>query len=84
MVGGEAFQPYLADKDSLQAWVGSVSSARDGAVPGLSAAPEAVPTPVCDIGYAHVLRGRLLQGTKPFDRGLGFSHQEAGHRAWEQ
>ncbi|TNN86278.1 Ankyrin-1 [Liparis tanakae] len=86
VVGGGAFQPYLADKDSLQAWVGSVSSARDGGsgVPGLGAAPEAVPTPVCDTSYAHVPRGRLLQGTEPVDRGLGFSHQEAGLRAWER
>ncbi|KAM9337868.1 uncharacterized protein ank1b [Symphorus nematophorus] len=82
MVGGGAFQPYLPDKDSLQGWVGSVSSGRD--VPGLRVAQEALLTPVCDTGYSHVLRGRLLQGTQPFDRGLGFSHQEAGQHAWEQ
>lgn len=84
MVGGGAFQPYLPDKDSLQGWVGSVSSGRDGSVPGLRVAQEALLTPVCDTGYSHVLRGRLLQGTQPFDKGLGFSHQEAGQRAWEQ
>ncbi|XP_050928798.1 ankyrin-1 isoform X6 [Lates calcarifer] len=84
MVGGGAFQPYLPDKDSLQGWVGSVSSGRDGSVPGLRVAQEALLTPVCDTGYSHVLRGRLLQGTQPFDKGLGFSHQEAGQHAWEQ
>ncbi|XP_071323037.1 ankyrin-1 isoform X4 [Trachinotus anak] len=84
MVGGGAFQPYLPDKDSLQGWVGSVSSGRDGSVPGLRVAQEALLTPVCDTGYSQVLRGRLLQGTQPFDKGLGFSHQEAGQHAWEQ
>nr|XP_020465422.1 ankyrin-1-like isoform X3 [Monopterus albus] len=84
VVGGSAFQPYLPDKDSLQGWVGSVSSGRDGSVPGLHAAQEPLLTPVCDTGYSHVLRGRLLQGTQPFDKGLGFSHHEAGQRAWEQ
>uniref|UniRef100_UPI003AB02D68 uncharacterized protein ank1b n=1 Tax=Centroberyx gerrardi TaxID=166262 RepID=UPI003AB02D68 len=87
VVGGGAFQPYLPDKDSLQGWVGSqarVSSGRDGSVPGLRVAQEALLTPVCDTGYSHVLRGRLLQGTQPFDKGLGFSHQEVGLRAWEQ
>lgn len=82
MVGGGAFQPYLPDMDSLQGWVGSVSSGRD--VPGLRVAQEALLTPVCDTGYSHVLRGRFLQGTQPFDRGLGFSHQEAGQHSWEQ
>ncbi|XP_078018289.1 uncharacterized protein ank1b isoform X2 [Epinephelus lanceolatus] len=84
VVGGGAFQPYLPDKDSLQGWVGSVSSGRDGSVPGLRVAQEALLTPVCDTGYSHVLRGRLLQGTQPFEKGLGFSHQEAGQRVWEQ
>eukprot|EP00064_Thunnus_orientalis_P014646 superscaffoldBa00002573_g14693 len=84
LVGGGAFQPYLPDKDSLQGWVGSVSSGRDGSMPGLRVAQEALLTPVCDTGYSHVLRGRLLQGTQPFDKGLGFSHQEAGPHAWEQ
>lgn len=84
MVGGGAFQPYIPDKDSLQGWVGSVSSGLDGSVPGMHVAQEALLTPVCDTGYSHVLRGRLLQGTQPFDKGLGFSHQEAGQRAWEQ
>ncbi|GLD55168.1 ankyrin-1-like isoform X1, partial [Lates japonicus] len=45
MVGGGAFQPYLPDKDSLQGWVGSVSSGRDGSVPGLRVAQEALLTP---------------------------------------
>ncbi|XP_047425299.1 ankyrin-1 isoform X10 [Mugil cephalus] len=85
VVGGGAFQPYLPDKDSLQSWVGSVSPGRDGGgVPGLHVAQEALLTPVCDTGYSHVLRGRLLQGTQPFDKGLGFSHQEAGQGAWQQ
>lgn len=84
VVGGGAFQPYLSDKDSMQSWVGSVSSGRDGSVPGLRVAQEALLTPVCDTGYSHVLRGRLLQGTQPFDKGLGFSHQEASQHSWEQ
>lgn len=82
MVGGGAFQPYLPDKDSLQGWVGSVSSGHD--VPGLRVAQEALLTPVCDTGYSYVLRGRVLQGTQPFDRGLGFSRQEAGQHALER
>ncbi len=40
-------------------------------------AQEALLTPVCDTGHSEVLRGRLL-GTQPFDKGLGFSHQEGG------
>lgn len=84
MVGGGAFQPYLPDRDSLQGWVGSVSSGPDGSVPSFHVAQESLLTPVCDTGYSHVLRGRLLQGTQPFERGLGFSHQDAGLRAWEQ
>lgn len=84
MVGGGAFQPYLSDKDSLQSWVGSVSSGQDSSALGLHMAQEALLTPVCDTGYSHVLRGRLLQGTQPFDKGLGFSHQEAGLHAWQQ
>ncbi|KAM3599376.1 uncharacterized protein V6R79_004657 [Siganus canaliculatus] len=43
MMGGGAFHPYLPDKDSLQGWVGSVSSGRD--VPGLHVAQEALLTP---------------------------------------
>ncbi|XP_035524186.1 ankyrin-1 [Morone saxatilis] len=43
VLGGGAFQPYLPDKDSLQGWVGSVSSGRD--VPGLRVAQEALLTP---------------------------------------
>ncbi|XP_034048571.1 ankyrin-1 isoform X1 [Thalassophryne amazonica] len=84
VVGGGAFQPYLPEKDSLQGWVGSVSSARDGSTAGMRVAQEALLTPVCDTSYTHVLRGRLLQGTQPFDKGLGFSHQEVGHRTCEQ
>ncbi|XP_026195709.1 ankyrin-1 isoform X3 [Anabas testudineus] len=84
VVGGGAFQPYLSDKDSLQSWVGSVSSGRDGSVPGLHMAQEALLTPVCDTGYSHVLRGRLLQGTQTLDKGMGFSHQEAGQHTWHQ
>uniref|UniRef100_A0A8D3BPM8 Ankyrin 1, erythrocytic b n=1 Tax=Scophthalmus maximus TaxID=52904 RepID=A0A8D3BPM8_SCOMX len=85
VVGGGAFQPYLPDKDSLQGWVGSVSSSgRDGGVQGLRVAQEALLTPVCDTGYSHVLRGRPLQGPQPFDTGLAFSHREAGQHTWEQ
>lgn len=83
-MGSGAFQPYLPDKDSLQGWVGSVSTGHDSGVPGLHVAQEALLTPVCDTGYSHELRGRLLHGTQPFDKGLGFSHQEAGQRTWEQ
>ncbi|XP_067340383.1 ankyrin-1 isoform X4 [Channa argus] len=82
VLGSGAFQPYLSDKDTLQGWVGSVSSGRDGSVPGLLVAQEALLTPVCDTGYSHVLRGHLLQGTQPFDKGL--SYQEAGQHTWEQ
>ncbi len=46
-------------------------------------AQEALLTPVCDTGHSEVLRGRLL-GTQPFDKGLGFSHQEGELRAWDQ
>ncbi|XP_047200397.1 ankyrin-1 isoform X5 [Hippoglossus stenolepis] len=42
MVGGGAFQPYLPDKDSLQGWVGSVTSGRDVSV---RVAQEALLTP---------------------------------------
>ncbi|XP_031711735.1 ankyrin-1 isoform X1 [Anarrhichthys ocellatus] len=45
VVGGGAFQPYIPDKDSLQGWGGSVSSGRDGAVPGVRVAQEALLTP---------------------------------------
>ncbi|XP_046870687.1 LOW QUALITY PROTEIN: ankyrin-1-like [Hypomesus transpacificus] len=89
VVGGGAFQPYLPDKDSLHGWVGSqarprqgmdkllMSSGRDGGVPGLRVAQEALLMPVCDMGYSEV-----LLGTQPF--GKGFSYQEAGLRAWQQ
>ncbi|KAF3702195.1 Ankyrin-1 [Channa argus] len=45
VLGSGAFQPYLSDKDTLQGWVGSVSSGRDGSVPGLLVAQEALLTP---------------------------------------
>ncbi|XP_030004761.1 ankyrin-1 isoform X1 [Sphaeramia orbicularis] len=45
VVGGGAFQPYLPEKDSLQGWVGSVSSGRDSSMPGLRVAQEALLTP---------------------------------------
>nr|XP_054600849.1 ankyrin-1 isoform X3 [Nothobranchius furzeri] len=44
MAGGGAFQPYLPDKDSLQGWVGSVSSGHDGSIPGLHMTQEALLT----------------------------------------
>ncbi|KAK9532743.1 hypothetical protein VZT92_010115 [Zoarces viviparus] len=63
VVGGGAFQPYIPDKDSLQGWGASVSSGRDGGVPGVRVAQEALLTPVCDTRYSHVLlRGRILLG----------------------
>ncbi|KAK5851843.1 hypothetical protein PBY51_023364 [Eleginops maclovinus] len=68
MGGGGAFQPYLADKDSLQGWVGSVTAGRDGGVPGLRVAQEALLTPVCDTSYSHVLRGRGLRVWGPEQR----------------
>ncbi|KAM4634336.1 uncharacterized protein ACJ7VT_022808 [Polymixia lowei] len=48
VVSSGAFQPYLPDKDSLQGWVGSqarASAGRDGSVPGLRVAQEALLTP---------------------------------------
>ncbi|XP_061732704.1 ankyrin-1-like isoform X5 [Nerophis ophidion] len=45
LVGGGAFQPYLPEKDTLQGWVGSVSSGRDISASGLRAAQEALLTP---------------------------------------
>lgn len=82
VVGGGAFQPYLPDAATLQGWAGSASSGHD--VPGLRVAQEALLTPVCDTGYSYVLRGRLLQGTQPFERGLGYSHLEVGLHAWDR
>lgn len=82
MAGGGAFQPFLPDVGAVQGWVGSVSSGHD--VPGLRVAQEALLTPVCDTGYSSVLRGRLLQGTQPFERGLGYSHLEVGLHVWDR
>ncbi|CAB1318604.1 unnamed protein product, partial [Coregonus sp. 'balchen'] len=83
VVGGGAFQPYLPDKDSLHGWAGSQTPRlpRQSVetlmmLPGSRVAQEALLTPVCDMGHA-------VQAT-PFDKGLGFFHQEAGPRAWEQ
>ncbi|XP_038590202.1 ankyrin-1-like isoform X2 [Micropterus salmoides] len=45
VVGGGAFQPYLPDRDSLQGWVGSVSSGRGDSGPSLRVAQEALLTP---------------------------------------
>ncbi|KAM9794807.1 uncharacterized protein ank1b isoform 1-T1 [Syngnathus typhle] len=57
LVGGGAFQPYLPDKDSLQSWVGSVSSGRDNNTPG----QEALLTPREDKeDYAADEHGRVL------------------------
>ncbi|XP_037121434.1 ankyrin-1-like isoform X3 [Syngnathus acus] len=57
LVGGGAFQPYLPDKDSLQGWVGSVSSGRDNNTPG----QEALLTPREDKeDYAADEHGRVL------------------------
>uniref|UniRef100_A0A8C2GMS0 Ankyrin 1, erythrocytic b n=1 Tax=Cyprinus carpio TaxID=7962 RepID=A0A8C2GMS0_CYPCA len=50
---------------------------------GRPSTQEALLTPVCDTGHSEVLQGRLL-GTQPFDKGLGFSHQEGELRAWDQ
>lgn len=42
-------------------------------------AQEALLTPVRDTGQSELLRGRFM-GTQPFEKGLGFSHQDA-HKA---
>lgn len=42
-------------------------------------AQEALVTPVRDTGQSELLRGRFM-GTQPFEKGLGFSHQDA-HKA---
>uniref|UniRef100_A0A3Q3APQ9 Ankyrin-1 n=1 Tax=Kryptolebias marmoratus TaxID=37003 RepID=A0A3Q3APQ9_KRYMA len=44
MAGGGAFQPYVPEKDSLQGWVGLVSTGHDGSLPGLHVAQEALLT----------------------------------------
>ncbi|XP_067278905.1 ankyrin-1 isoform X1 [Pseudorasbora parva] len=89
-LSGGAFQPYSQEKDSLQSW--SQPKARPAMEAMMSSsqdhnqsrvAQEALLTPVCDTGHSEVLRGRLL-GTQPFDKGLGFSHQEGELRAWDQ
>uniref|UniRef100_A0A8C4ZPS2 Ankyrin 1, erythrocytic b n=1 Tax=Gadus morhua TaxID=8049 RepID=A0A8C4ZPS2_GADMO len=97
VVGGGAFQPYLPDRDSggvgVPGWAASrvrmpsVSLGFRGVEggPGLRVAQEALQTVVCDMGYSWVLcRRPLLQGALPFNRGLGFSPQEAGLRTFEQ
>lgn len=40
---------------------------------------EALLTPVCDTGQSELLRG-IFMGTQPFEKGLGFSHQDV-HKA---
>lgn len=39
-------------------------------------AQEALLTPVRDTGQSELLRGRFM-GTQPFEKGFGFSHQDA-------
>ncbi|XP_073791366.1 uncharacterized protein ank1b isoform X12 [Danio rerio] len=89
-LGSGAFQPYSQEKDSLHSW--SQPKPRQTMETMMSSSPdhnqsrvaqEALLTPVCDTGHSEVLRGRLL-GTQPFDKGLGFSHQEGELRAWDQ
>ncbi|KAL2099761.1 hypothetical protein ACEWY4_004155 [Coilia grayii] len=63
-----AFQPYM------------MSSTRDHSQSRVS--QEALLTPVCDTGHSEVLRGRLL-GTQPFEKGLGFSHQQGELHSWD-
>ncbi|XP_028828999.1 ankyrin-1 isoform X2 [Denticeps clupeoides] len=67
-MGSGAFQPY------------AMSSGHDRSQ--LRVAQEALLTPVCDTGHSEVLRGRLL-GTQPFEKGLGFSHQEGDLHTWD-
>ncbi|XP_017573586.2 ankyrin-1 isoform X2 [Pygocentrus nattereri] len=90
-LGSGAFQPYVQEKEafseSLHSWSQSKgrqavgSSGREQSQPRV--AQEALLTPVCDTGHSEVLRGRLL-GTQPFEKGLGFSHQEGELRVWDQ
>ncbi|XP_056302331.1 ankyrin-1 isoform X5 [Danio aesculapii] len=89
-LGSGAFQPYSQEKDSLHSW--SQPKPRQTMETMMSSSPdhnqsrvaqEALLTPVCDTGHSEVLRGRLL-GTQPFEKGLGFSHQEGELRAWDQ
>ncbi|XP_058271338.1 ankyrin-1 isoform X1 [Hemibagrus wyckioides] len=64
-----AFQPFLQEK--TMEGVIEQSQAR--------VAQEALLTPVRDTGQSELLRGRFM-GTQPFEKGLGFSHQDA-HKA---
>ncbi|XP_026796943.2 ankyrin-1 isoform X2 [Pangasianodon hypophthalmus] len=64
-----AFQPFLQEK--AMECVMEQSQAR--------VAQEALLTPVRDSGQSELLRGRFM-GTQPFEKGLGFSHQDA-HKA---
>ncbi|XP_030626149.1 ankyrin-1 [Chanos chanos] len=92
-LGGGAFQPYVQEKeafkDSIHSWSqhkprqaveSTMPSPRDHSQSRVS--QEALMMPVCDTGHSEVLRGRLL-GTQPFEKGLGFSHQEEELRAWD-
>ncbi|XP_046723597.1 ankyrin-1 isoform X2 [Silurus meridionalis] len=64
-----AFQPFLPEK-AIEC-VLEQSQAR--------VAQEALLTPVRDTGQSELLHGRFM-GTQPFEKGLGFSHQDA-HKA---
>ncbi|KAK3555379.1 hypothetical protein QTP86_015673 [Hemibagrus guttatus] len=64
-----AFQPFLQER--TMEGVMEQSQAR--------VSQEALLTPVRDTGQSELLRGRFM-GTQPFEKGLGFSHQDA-HKA---
>lgn len=68
-LSSSAFQPFLQGKATE--CVMEQSQAR--------VAQEALLTPVRDAGQSELLRGRFM-GTQPFEKGLGFSHQDA-HKA---
>ncbi|KAI4879694.1 hypothetical protein NFI96_032023 [Prochilodus magdalenae] len=90
-LGSGAFQPYVQEKESFSESMHSWSQSKGRQAAGSSGreqsqprvAQEALLTPVCDTGHSEVLRGRLL-GTQPFEKGLGFSHQEGELRVWDQ
>lgn len=68
-LSSSAFQPFLQEK--AMECVMEQTQAR--------VSQEALLTPVCDTGQSELLRG-IFMGTQPFEKGLGFSHQDV-HKA---
>ncbi|XP_060791900.1 ankyrin-1 [Neoarius graeffei] len=68
-LSSSAFQPFLQEKAAECVMEQSQAHV----------AQEALLTPVCDTGQSELLHGRFM-GTQPFEKGLGFSHQDA-HKA---